>query len=368
MIKVSVALKGKKLSDDICVSIEKSPIFEVKKGIFYSFNECYEALAKKRPDVLLISLDLPGCDWRRFCNDMKEEYPEMKILTVISYDEYTANKYALHELTNGYISSIAWPKVIERAIIAVHAGEFFRHDRVLAEGTDEDGLDTGKLNKIILEEIRRAEEDIVVEEEPNPEWLNSILGLIIAEMVSHLEVEGNRAEMIEKLTKIMDATDKTRRSVIEILLAEEQEAAESGKYVNKAGRGHYEAMLFEYLLVKGLSNWELADRLNKHIDEVRYRRMELIRKLSDKNSMYCKTAKGEPFELSRRELQLLRLIAAGRTNEQISEILDRSVETIKTNRRNLIDKFGVENENSMTMVIKALRMGLLRLEEINDEL
>jgi len=84
--------------------------------------------------------------------------------------------------------------------------------------------------------------------------------------------------------------------------------------------------------------------------------------------MYCKTAKGEPFELSRRELQLLRLIAAGRTNEQISEILDRSVETIKTNRRNLIDKFGVENENSMTMVIKALRMGLLRLEEINDEL
>ena len=80
-----------------------------------------------------------------------------------------------------------------------------------------------------------------------------------------------------------------------------------------------------------------------------------------------KSAYETPLVLKPREAQLLRLIAAGYSNEEISDYLDRSIETIKTNRRNLIEKFGTKaKENTMSMVIKALRMGLIRLEEIDD--
>ncbi len=303
----------------------------------------------------------------------------MRILAVITYGEYKENATSLKALTAGFISDIAWPKVIETAIKAVSNNNFFRHDKIWVEDEDNE-LDTGKLQAMISDEIYKTEP--VPEEEPNPEWLDTMMNSIIAESVNNLNEAGNRAEMIEKLSNIIDATDKTRRMLVEIFLAELEEADEfKMKDMNTSpcppacrqtrlqrGKDRYEALLYENLFLKGYSNWEIADRLKKHIDTVRLERMKLIGRLSDKNSMYCKTAKGEPFEITRRELQLLRLIAAGYSNEQISEKLKRPIETVKSNRKNLIDKFGVENENTMTMVIKALRMGIIRLEEIDDEL
>ena len=74
---------------------------------------------------------------------------------------------------------------------------------------------------------------------------------------------------------------------------------------------------------------------------------------------------GEPIRLARRELQLLRLIAAGYTSQEIADkILYVDTETVKTVRKNLIQKF--EAKNTMSMVIDAMRMGLLKIEDIDD--
>lgn len=62
-----------------------------------------------------------------------------------------------------------------------------------------------------------------------------------------------------------------------------------------------------------------------------------------------------PFSL--REEEILRLIASGRTSEQISRRLNISELTVKTHRRNMMRKLNVNN--TAQLVSKALEMGYL---------
>ncbi len=50
-----------------------------------------------------------------------------------------------------------------------------------------------------------------------------------------------------------------------------------------------------------------------------------------------------PFDLTNKELQVLRLVLSGLTNKQISEKLQNSKRTIETHRFNLTRKMGVKN-------------------------
>jgi len=399
MINVYVVLKSKKLSDDICVFIKKSDSVKVL-DVFYSINDCRKKLeadslrkkaADPSPDVILLGLDTPGGNWADFCLEIQTEYPPLKILTIASYDDYNDNKDLLNALTSGYISADAWPKVINDGIKAVHAGFFFRHDKIDAdEPKAKEMPDTGKLKLLIREEFLK-QEDVAAsqkeEDEPTPEWLNPIISFILSEIMKNLSADGGHQEMVDNMTKVINASEKTRKMLIEIYLSE------ANDLLADKCREDYATLLIENMLLKGYSNWEIADMLNidpaiftvdddepNLLDIVRSCRLDLILKLSGKNTMSYrqpteskphrqprKSAYETPLVLKPREAQLLRLIAAGYSNEEISDYLDRSIETIKTNRRNLIEKFGTRaKENTMSMVIKALRMGLIRLEEIDD--
>lgn len=63
------------------------------------------------------------------------------------------------------------------------------------------------------------------------------------------------------------------------------------------------------------------------------------------------------YNLTRREGQVLSLIAATRTNKQIAEILSISDQTVGVHRKNILRKFGVHNTTSLIrMVFEAERL------------
>jgi DNA-binding NarL/FixJ family response regulator len=63
--------------------------------------------------------------------------------------------------------------------------------------------------------------------------------------------------------------------------------------------------------------------------------------------------------LSRRELEVLTLIVAGRSNKEIAAALDISVNTVAVHRANIMDALGLRN--AAELVVHAIRHGLVPL-------
>lgn len=86
--------------------------------------------------------------------------------------------------------------------------------------------------------------------------------------------------------------------------------------------------------------------------------LELLRKVQQLPMLPKPESNGdEPRELSKRELEVLSLIADGYTNAEIAEKLFTSKRTIETHRQNLLDK--TKARNTATLIKYALQRGLI---------
>ena len=65
------------------------------------------------------------------------------------------------------------------------------------------------------------------------------------------------------------------------------------------------------------------------------------------------------FELSDRELEVIRLIVAGKSNHHISKVLHISESTVKFHVNNILSKMGVSDRTQAA--ISALKRGIISL-------
>jgi DNA-binding NarL/FixJ family response regulator len=79
--------------------------------------------------------------------------------------------------------------------------------------------------------------------------------------------------------------------------------------------------------------------------------------MSDEAAMSLKDSNSEITLITRREKEILRLIAEGLTNAEISSKLFISVPTVNTHRKSLLEKF--EAKNTAILIGKATRQGLI---------
>ena len=132
---------------------------------------------------------------------------------------------------------------------------------------------------------------------------------------------------------------------------------------------------FIKLIAEGKADYEIAENLNMKNIEVRNKRKDLAEKYKDvfikdpENPalLYITKKNGGVIDISDTELEYLKLIATGRTNEDIVKIMRNNMEKVKSTRRRLREKFSEDIDNpvnSISMIIHALQLGLIKLDAI----
>jgi DNA-binding NarL/FixJ family response regulator len=102
-------------------------------------------------------------------------------------------------------------------------------------------------------------------------------------------------------------------------------------------------------VLKNATKEELLEAISAVLKGKKYFSFEVAAALRE-------TKEKQPL-ITRREKEVLQLIAEGLTNVEISEKLFISMPTVNTHRKSLLEKFGVKN--TATLIGKAIKSGLL---------
>ncbi len=111
-------------------------------------------------------------------------------------------------------------------------------------------------------------------------------------------------------------------------------------------------------LTKGCPAEELVEAIQRVMKDEHYLSADVAQKLS-LSALVNKGHASPLAKLSPRELQVMTMIAQGRTTQQISDALFLSPKTVSTYRTRLFDKLGVSNDVELTHF--ALRHGVVEL-------
>jgi DNA-binding NarL/FixJ family response regulator len=65
-------------------------------------------------------------------------------------------------------------------------------------------------------------------------------------------------------------------------------------------------------------------------------------------------------KLTEREREILQMVAEGRANREIAELLNISIKTVETHRAHLMDKLNIRNTAELTQY--AIRKGLISIQ------
>ncbi|WP_373828419.1 response regulator [Bacteroides heparinolyticus] len=128
MIQVHIADDHRMLVEGLQAAIEESGTAKVV-DISHTLAACRTTLRFRHPDVLLLDISMPDGSGIDFCKEMHEAYPDMKILMLTSYDEYTMVNRAIAAGASGYIQKNALSEEVVKGIETVMAGDtYFSRD------------------------------------------------------------------------------------------------------------------------------------------------------------------------------------------------------------------------------------------------
>lgn len=102
----------------------------------------------------------------------------------------------------------------------------------------------------------------------------------------------------------------------------------------------------------------------KEVIELNDNKQKVINKILNlQNSNEDSSSQNESVDLSNREVDVLVCVAKGMTNKDISDMLNISVHTVVTHRKNIVKKTGIKSVSGLT--VYALLNNLVEESEIN---
>ncbi|NLU38206.1 MAG: response regulator transcription factor [Bacteroidales bacterium] len=185
MIQVNIVDDHKILVEGLRKLIEESGTITVKE-IAYTAYECRKQLSYEKPDVLLLDVNLPDTDGVTLCEELKKLYPELKILALTSYGEYTVVRRMMESGASGYILKNAMCEEVITGIETVANGdEFLCHEVDLLMKKKDN-------NEVWLSQRERDLLKLIVEGYTNPEIADKVF-------LSLETIKGYRKNLLLKL-------------------------------------------------------------------------------------------------------------------------------------------------------------------------
>lgn len=155
MIYLQIVDDHKLLVESLSKLINESDTARVT-DVYHDLKSCRLGLIKTLPDVLLLDIALPDGDGVDFCAEIKKAYPQLKIIMLTTYKEFSIARRALHNGANGYILKNAESEEMLTGIEMVSSGKQFlceEIDLLLKEKRSEDVVWLANREKEILKYI-----------------------------------------------------------------------------------------------------------------------------------------------------------------------------------------------------------------------
>lgn len=124
MIRVQIVDDHKMLVEGLSKLIDESGIAKVTAAS-HNAAQCFQTLSNEVPDVLLLDINLPDANGVDLCAELKSKYPDLKILALTSYGEYTVVRRMIENGALGYVLKNAMSEEVIAGIEAVASGEVF---------------------------------------------------------------------------------------------------------------------------------------------------------------------------------------------------------------------------------------------------
>ncbi len=209
MIKILIADDQELIRDSLRIVLAAKPDFSVDTAA--NGIEVVRAVRRDKPDVILMDIRMPEMDGVQCTQIIKENYPEIKIiiLTTFDDDEYIYN--ALKHGASGYLlKGISADGLIE-AIYKVYHGNAMINEDI-----------AGKVVKMFSQMARENASVIAVDEEyineiTDSEW--KVIGLV-SKGLSNKEIaaelfltEGSVRNYLSSVLKKLDLRDRTQLAI-----------------------------------------------------------------------------------------------------------------------------------------------------------
>jgi len=103
-------------------------------------KQCFDLIRTKIIDLVLLDISLPDGNGLEICKTLTEKYPQIKVLAITSFNEYTIIRKMLENGASGYILKNSMPEEVIEGIETVLKGEIFlchEVDILMKKKTDE---------------------------------------------------------------------------------------------------------------------------------------------------------------------------------------------------------------------------------------
>lgn len=209
MIKILIADDQELIRDSLRIVLANNPDFSVNTAA--NGVEVVRAVRREKPDVILMDIRMPEMDGVQCTQIIKENYPEIKIIILTTFDDDEYIFSALKHGASGYLlKGISADRLIE-AIHKVYHGNAMINEDI-----------AGKVVKMFSQMARENTAVITVDEEyikeiTESEW--KVIGLV-SKGLSNKEIaaelfltEGSVRNYLSSVLKKLDLRDRTQLAI-----------------------------------------------------------------------------------------------------------------------------------------------------------